>query len=159
MVLFQNVFAVILLITLTIWLQCAGIAALVALARRAMTRDIHKLRPFRVAVLVVRFTTALILLQGLEILLWASYYRWICLPSWDSALFYSACSYSTVGFDDVRLPPEWRLLGPMESITGVLMAGISVSVLFAIVTRLVGPSTAPQIHRDEQEPAAVLPAR
>jgi hypothetical protein len=30
------------------------------------------------------------------------------------------------------------MLGPLESIIGVLMSGISVSVLFAMVTRLVG---------------------
>jgi hypothetical protein len=31
---------------------------------------------------------------------------------------------------------EWRLLGPLESLVGMIMAGVSVSVLFAIVTRL-----------------------
>jgi hypothetical protein len=31
----------------------------------------------------------------------------------------------------------WRTLGPVESIIGVLMCGLSASFLFAIVTRLV----------------------
>ena len=35
------------------------------------------------------------------------------------------------------LPSTWRLLGPIESVTGVLMCGLSASGLFAIVTRLV----------------------
>jgi hypothetical protein len=38
----------------------------------------------------------------------------------------------------IVLPPVWRLLGPLEAIMGVLMSGISVSVLFAIATRLIG---------------------
>jgi hypothetical protein len=36
-----------------------------------------------------------------------------------------------------RLPQKWRTLGPVESIIGVLMCGLSASFLFAIVSRLV----------------------
>jgi hypothetical protein len=36
------------------------------------------------------------------------------------------------------LPSKWRMLGPIESILGILMCGLSVSFLFAITTRLVG---------------------
>ena len=35
------------------------------------------------------------------------------------------------------LPQVWRILGPVESVVGVLMCGLSASLLFAIVTRLV----------------------
>jgi voltage-gated potassium channel len=50
-------------------------------------------------------------------------------------------SYSTLGYGDLILPSEWRLLGPLEAIIGVLMSGISVSVLFALVTRLLDRDT------------------
>jgi voltage-gated potassium channel len=40
---------------------------------------------FRLAALVVRLATAVVVLHGLEILLWAGFYRWRCLPSWNSA--------------------------------------------------------------------------
>jgi len=43
-----------------------------------------------------------------------------------------------VGYGDVVLPSNWRMLGPLESIIGLLMCGISVSVLFTTVTHLVG---------------------
>jgi len=72
-----------------------------------------------------------------KILFWAACYRWLCLPSWESALYFSATSYATVGYGEVVLPSNWRMLGPLESIVGVLMCGISVSVLFATVARLV----------------------
>jgi hypothetical protein len=36
-----------------------------------------------------------------------------------------------------NLPPNWRIFGPLESIIGVLMCGMSVSLPFAIVTRLI----------------------
>jgi hypothetical protein len=127
-----------LLVTLTLWLECGGIAGLIAWVRRAVAGDIHKLGPFRSAALVVRVTTAVIALHGLQVLVWAGCYRWLCLPSWESALYFSATSYTTVGYGDIVLPSQWRMLGPIESILGILMCGLSVSLLFAIATRLVG---------------------
>jgi voltage-gated potassium channel len=103
-----------------------------------LAADVHKLGPFRSAPLVVRFTTAVIALHGLQVLAWAAWYRWLCLPSWESALYFSATSYTTVGYGDIILPSKWRMLGPIESILGILMCGLSVSLLFAIATRLVG---------------------
>ncbi len=134
----HQVGAAFLMVTLTLWIQSAGIAALLAWVRQATEGYIHKLGPFRVAALFVRVTGAIITLHALEIVLWASCYRWLCFPSWESASYFSASSYGTVGYGDVVLPKTWRMLGPLESIVGVLMCGLSVSVLFAIATRLAG---------------------
>jgi voltage-gated potassium channel len=130
--------AAFLLVTLTLWLQCGGIAALITWVRRAVAGDIHNLGPFRSAMLVVQLTTAVIAVHLSQVLLWAACYRWLCFPLWESALYFSASSYATVGYGDVVLPSNWRMLGPLESIIGVLMCGLSVSLLFAISTRLVG---------------------
>lgn len=130
--------AALLLVALTLWMQCGGVAALITRVRHAGVGDIHKLGPFHTAALVVRLTTEIVALHVLEILLWAGCYRWFCFSSWESALYFSASSYATVGYGDVTLPFKWRMFGPLESITGVLMCGISVSLLFAIATRLVG---------------------
>jgi hypothetical protein len=132
-----------LLVTCTLWLQSAGIAVLVAWIRRAAEGDIQKMGHLRASALVVRFTTAVVILHGLEILLWTSFYRWICLPTWESAIYFSACSYSTLGCGDVLLPSKWRFFGPLESMIGVLMCGISVSLLFAIVTWLISQDRRP----------------
>ena len=130
--------AAVLLVTLTLCLQYAGLAALIGWLKRALAGDVHKLGAFQAAALVIRSTVAVIALHGLQILLWATWYRAICLPSWESAFYFSSTSYSTVGYGDVVLPSEWRLLGPLEGIIGVLMCGITVSLLFAVVTRLIG---------------------
>jgi voltage-gated potassium channel len=124
------------LIILTLWLQSAGIAGLVAWVRHTLRDDTPLIGGLRSASLVVRLTTAVVVLHGLEILVWASFYRWRCLPSWDSAVYFSASSYSTLGCNDVNLPSNWRTLAPLESVIGVLMCGISVSLIFAIITRL-----------------------
>jgi hypothetical protein len=74
-------------------------------------------------------------LQIFQILMWAG--SWKCFPSGEPAFYFSTSSYSTVGYGDLVLPRMWRALGPVESVTGVLMCGLSVSLLFAIVTFLV----------------------
>jgi hypothetical protein len=81
--------------------------------------------------------TAFIVLHVLEILLWTVFYRRLCFPAWESAFYFSAASYATVGYGDVVLPQMWRTLGPVESIIGVLMCGLSAGFLFAIVSRLI----------------------
>src|SRR5271165_3551986 len=136
MILFYQIAAAVLLPSLTLCLQCAGIATLIEWLKRVLARDVHKHGPVYSATLVVKSAVAIIILHGLVILLWASFYRMRCFPSWELAFYFSASSYSTVGYGDLVLPSNWRLLGPLEGITGVLMCGIPASVLFALVTRL-----------------------
>ena len=71
------------------------------------------------------------------------FFRWKCFATWESAFYFSAGSYSTVGCGDLLLPWTWRAVGPVEGLTGVLMCGVSASLMFAIVARLV--------ERGEQE--------
>jgi len=125
------------LVTLTLWIQCAGIAVLIHMARANIERGVSRLSSLYAAGLMIRFSILVIVLHFLQIFLWSLFYRWYCFLSWESSLYFSASSYSTVGYGDVVLPRVWHLLGPVESITGVLMCGISVSCLFAVATRLV----------------------
>ena len=137
MIFVREASAAVVLVTLTLSLQCAGMAALISFAKPSLAPDDLRLGPIRSALLMVRLMTAFIALHLLEILLWAGFYRWLCFPLWESAFYFSAASYATVGYGDVVLPWMWRTLGPVESIIGVLMCGLSASFLFAIVTRLV----------------------
>ena len=123
---------------LTLAMECAGMAVLIHLVRAYFARGIKTQSLWHTGVLMIRFTSVTILLHLLQTLLWAAFYRLRCFRSWESSFYFSATSYSTVGYGDVVLPPVWRLLGPVEAIMGVLMCGISVSVLFAIATRLIG---------------------
>jgi len=129
--------AAVFLVTLTLSMQCAGIALLISWARASIERGIARLSSLNAAVLMIRFSTLVIVLHFLQISVWAVFYRWYCFPSWESSFYFSATSYSTVGYGDVVLPGVSRLLGPVESVTGVLMCGISVSGLVALATKSV----------------------
>jgi len=138
--------AAVFLVMLTLSIQCAGVAVLISWARASVERGIAHLSSLHAAVLMIRFSTLVIVLHFLQIFVWSVFYRLYCLPSWESSFYFSATSYSTVGYGDVVLPHVARLLGPVESVTGVLMCGISVSGLVALATKLVeresdGPPT------------------
>jgi len=137
MVFVHQAFPTIVLVTLTLMLQCAGMAALIEWTRPRLPRANQWFGPWRSGVLMVRLTTLIVCLHMLEILLWALFYRLYCFSTWESSFYFSATSYSTVGYGDLVLPPSWRLVGPSESITGVLMCGLSVSFLYAVVHWLV----------------------
>jgi voltage-gated potassium channel len=141
MMLFDQIATAVLLLSLTLCLQCAGVTTLIEWLKRVLTKSTHKHGPIYSATLVVKSMIAIVVLHGMMILLWAGFYRTRCFPSWELAFYFSASSYATVGYGDVILPSMWRLLGPLESMTGVLMCGVSVCVLFALVTRLVERDT------------------
>ena len=143
MTLIPQASAAALLLVLTLCLQCAGVAALVEWLRGVTAKGGQGFGPVRSAVLVVKSTIAIIILHGLVILLWASFYRLQCFPSWELSFYFSSSSYATVGYGDVTLPSRWRLLGPLESMAGVLMCGVSVCLLFATITRLMRPRPTP----------------
>ena len=126
-----------ILVALTLLLQSAAMAALIHWLRALLARGMYRFGPVRSCALMVRFTSVIIAMHLLQILLWAGFYRSKCFPSWEPAFYFSAASYSTVGYGDILLPRMWRGLGPVESVTGVLMCGLSAALLFAIVIRLV----------------------
>ena len=135
--------------TASLWIQCAGIAALIDWGLAYLARK-QRLSQMHSTVLMVRVTSLMIGLDIAQILVRAGFYRWMCFPRWGSAFFFSIASYSTIGDGDFVLPATWRSLSPVEAVTGVLMCGLSVSLLFAIVTRLVDRIVRPSQIRAER---------
>ena len=48
-------------------------------------------------------------------------------------------TYATIGYGDLVLPREWRLLAPLEGLAGILMCGLSAGLFFATVTAIYMP--------------------
>jgi Ion channel len=86
--------------------------------------------------LLVRVAWFLIVIHLLEIAVWGLFYRWQnCLPNVESSFYFSGVTYATIGYGDLVLPREWRLFGPLEGLTGILMCGLSTAFFFVIVSR------------------------
>jgi voltage-gated potassium channel len=88
-------------------------------------------------------STLIVLVLGLLVLhiismtIWATaYFVFDAFTDFETCLYFSMTSYSTVGYGDVVPGIQWRLLGPLEGIIGVLMLGLSTGVFVAASHRL-----------------------
>ena len=116
-------------------LHAAGIVGLSRWLKRKPERVRHNYLSDLWA--VVRITWALIALHLVAITIWAAAYMYLgCLTDPDTAFYFSAITYTTVGYGDVVLPPEWRALSGTEALTGIFMAGLSTAFFFAVLTRM-----------------------
>jgi hypothetical protein len=88
-----------------------------------------------IMMLVMLMTAAAHLTQ---IALWAVVFL-LCgtISKFESAFYFSAQNYTSLGYGDVLLSEQWRLLGPLEAINGLLFFGLSTALLFATMSPLI----------------------
>lgn len=73
-----------------------------------------------------------------EMAVWALVFD-LCgeFPDFAAAFYHSAVNYTTLGYGDVVMSVQWRLLGPLEASDGMLIFGVSTAMIFAVVQRLI----------------------
>jgi Ion channel len=88
---------------------------------------------------LVRVASWTVFLHLLQILVWAFLYAWRgAMPDFATAAYFSAVTYTTTGYGDLVLPQEWRLVGGIEALTGILMCGLSTGMFFAVFSDIFG---------------------
>jgi len=109
--------------------------------RHARGHALGRPRASRWIWLFVQIAGLIVLLHLLEIATWAAVFLWnAAMPDWQSSFYFSAVTYTTTGYGDLLLPREWRLVGAIEALTGILMCGWSTGFFFAVVSRLYADS-------------------
>ncbi len=130
-----DILAVVFLTSLTVTIHAAGLTVVVERELKSTTPP--DLRFWPVTWLFLRVTWWLMLLHLAEIVVWALFYWWQkCLPDVASSLYFSGVTYATIGYGDLVLPEGWRLLGPMEGLTGILMCGLSTGLFVAVMAKI-----------------------
>ncbi|MGC1270666.1 MAG: potassium channel family protein, partial [Croceibacterium sp.] len=91
----------------------------------------------RGAAFTLGMVVAIISLHGAEIWLFTGFYLLSgAIPTVEEALYFSTISYSTVGYSDIHITQEWRLLGAFESILGVILLGWSTAFFLRTLSRI-----------------------
>ncbi|UVJ41765.1 potassium channel family protein [Pseudomonas sp. LS1212] len=85
-------------------------------------------------------TVMLVMLLGnlVQMAIWALLF--VLLGEFDdfaTALYFSGVTFATLGYGDMVMSPRWRLLGPLEAANGILMFGVTTSVMTAAVMDLI----------------------
>lgn len=80
---------------------------------------------------------ALFVLHGLEIWLYAALYRFLgAVSDLETAVYFSTISYAAIGYGDSHIAKQWRLLGAIEGINGVVMLGWSTAFFVTMIARI-----------------------
>jgi hypothetical protein len=94
----------------------------------------------------VTLISSLVLIMFLAVLLesalWALTYLAVgALPTLEGALYFSMVTYTTLGYGDVTLHDEWRLLSSFQAANGTIMFGWTTALIMALVHRLYAHET------------------
>ena len=122
------------LVVVTVVIHAVGFDVLLRAMMRSHALDTSGFR--RVTRWVIGLACWLILIHLVEISVWGLFYFWQgCLPDAESAWYFSGVTYTGSGYGDLVLPTPWRKLAPVETLTGILMCGLSTGLFFAVVSR------------------------
>ena len=76
------------------------------------------------------------LVQTVNVWIWATtFYLVGAFSQFEPALYFSLVSFSTVGFGDITLSHEWRLLSGLTAAAGFLSFGWSTAYMVELVRR------------------------
>jgi hypothetical protein len=130
----SRIFFVCVLVAVTVIIHAVSLSALI---RAAKSGVLPGMRILAVSWLLIRVAWSLVLIHTVEIAVWALFYVWQeCLPDIETALYFSGVAYTTIGFGDVVLQKPWRLFGPAEGLTGLLMSGLSAALFVNLFATL-----------------------
>ncbi len=123
------------LVAITVAIHAAGLG--IVLSRWAKLHPLCPTRFWPITWLLIRLAWWLILIHLIEISVWGMFYLWEeCLPDAESSFYFAGVTYTTIGYGDLVLKVPWRMLGPIEGLTGILMCGLSAGIFFAVISMI-----------------------
>ena len=127
-----------IVVALTIAIHSAAVMATVHLFRYERKVGHAGAGTFTDVSIIFRVNGFAFIAHVVEIALWAVLFM-MCgeFRYFGTALYHSAVNYSTLGYGDIVMSPEWRMLGPIEAANGALMFGVSTAMIFAVMQRLI----------------------
>ena len=98
----------------------------------APQRFLAGIRPLLVAMLVM------VAGNFLQITLWGILFIWLGeFSELYEAVYHSAVNFASLGYGDIVMSKNWKLLGPLEAVNGVLMVGMTSAALMVILQQLI----------------------
>ena len=111
-------------------------AVVSVLLRTLFGLDRHTIRPGIIRYTVILLAVMLLLFAGnlVQISLWACLFLALGqFEEFHAAFYFSMVNFTTLGYGDLVMTEDRRLLGALEAANGVLMFGLSTSVLYSVV--------------------------
>jgi hypothetical protein len=133
----SELFIALILTGISVVIHCSGILFLGAALVRSRSRIERRTGTLNSAFVLMGVFAALLSLHLVEDCTWAAFYNGHGLfGNYETALYFSLGTSTTIGYGDVLLPRNWRLLGTLEGVSAVLLYGLSTAFLFSVVNAL-----------------------
>ncbi|MDE0521413.1 MAG: potassium channel family protein [Boseongicola sp.] len=124
--------ATVLVVALSWW----ALEALLLRLQAWSTKPTHGPRLIAILVLALLWTLCMI---AVAVLFWAvAFHRLGVFANAEESAYFALVSFTTLGFGDILLPVEWRLLGGIAAANGLLLFGLLTAILVETIrgTRL-----------------------
>jgi len=126
-----------LIIVMCVAFHVIGLAYSTAVLRAIGGVGDHPNRKKRVLLVVMVAVLVVIALHTVEIWAWAGVFWFIGeFEQFEAALYFSAVTATTLGYGDLTLSPQWRILGPFEAMGGLILFGASTAYLLQVMRGL-----------------------
>ncbi|HEX6660254.1 MAG TPA: potassium channel family protein [Sphingomicrobium sp.] len=124
-----------LMVTGIALIHLVGLAALTRVLR-SHSRLLRKLR-FMPLTLLMTATIGIIGIHTIEIWIYAGLYMELgAFRDFEEALYFSTVTYASIGYGDLLMARQWRILGAIEGAAGIFMIGWSTAYVVSILTQL-----------------------
>jgi hypothetical protein len=120
-------------------IHALAMASVIGVSRAAAAR--HVARPaLRLVVIMIATVSVLMAFHMAEIGVWSLGYALLDVtPAGADRFYFAFVNYTTLGYGDVVPVADWRLLGPMTAMNGVLLFGWSIAVIFEVLQKALQP--------------------
>lgn len=128
----QNIIFGLILLLLTIIVHAIATRFIVFIIERKkqFTHKIFNIRTIWLAI----YIGILLIASILESLLWAlTYFYNDAFSHLRDALYFSIVTFTTLGYGDIVLSEQWRLLSAIQAAGGIIIFGWSTAIIVAVV--------------------------
>ena len=135
---FQHFGSAVLLIVVTSFIHGAGTLVVFWMLFRSRMFAVRHFGSVHNAGLLTSVVVALLAVHLIEAACWATFYSYKgCFADFNTSLYFSMITYTTVGYGDIVLRDrQWRLLAGLEAMTGPLMLCWSTVILVQVITTI-----------------------
>lgn len=132
-----NLAAATFMVTLTVLVHFWGLLLLTKVMSGAHARLRTHTGRMRQAGMVLMVVFGIFALHTVEIWLYAALYRGLGeLHTFEQSLYFSTVTFVCLGYGDVVLSPNWRVLSAIEAANGVILIAWSTAFLLSTTSRL-----------------------
>lgn len=125
------------MMTWTVAIHFFGIVFLLRTLSRHSHRVAHLSEVFRQISLLIFAVLGIVALHTAEIWSYAFVYLQLgALTEFEPALYFSTVSFTTLGYGDIVLEPQWRILSAIEGANGLILFGWSTAFLISMMGKL-----------------------